>query len=227
MADAEAQLRPGVLFDVDGTLLDTNYLHVLAWWQALQETGHENISMASVHRAIGIASEELVEHLVGTEDDNTVEAHSTRYDALKDQILAFPKAAELLRACTSAGRTVVLATSGKQEDLDWMQPTIGAEEAVTGATTSAEVDAAKPAPDLLTTAIEKHRLDPDRTVVVGDTVWDIESASKASLPCIGVTCGGISRQELTEAGAVEVYDDPADLLDHFDESLLGKVQRRL
>ena len=93
--------------------------------------------------------------------------------------------------------------------------------AVLGATTSADVEAAKPAPDLLTTAVRDHKLDPERTVVVGDTVWDVEAAHKAGLACIGLTCGGISRKELEDAGAVAVYDDPADLLDHFDSSPLG------
>jgi HAD superfamily hydrolase (TIGR01509 family) len=219
--------KPGVLFDVDGTLLDTNYLHVLAWWQALRDAGHEGISMAAVHRAIGIASAELVDHLLGREDEQAVEAHSKRYEPLKDQIKPFPEAAKLLRRCSDNGLVVVLATSGKEEDLEWMQPAIGAEDAVTGATTSADVGSAKPAPDLLSVAVEQHGLDPTATVVVGDTVWDVESARRADLPCIALTCGGISRQELSEAGADEVYDDPADLLASFEKSLLGKAQRRL
>lgn len=219
--------KPGVLFDVDGTLLDTNYLHVLAWWQALRDAGHEEVSMAAVHRAIGIASAELTEHLLGEEDEQAVEAHSKRYESLKDQVTAFPRVAELLQRCSDAGLVVVLATSGKEEDLEWMQPAIGAEDSVTGATTSADVDAAKPAPDLLSVAVEQHGLDPKHTIVVGDTVWDAESARKAKLPCIALTCGGISRQELTEAGADEVYDDPADLLENFDASLLGRAQRLL
>lgn len=219
--------KPGVLFDVDGTLLDTNYLHVLAWWQAMRDAGHDDVSMAAVHRAIGIASAELVEHLLGKEDEQAVEAHSKRYEALKDQITAFPEAAELLQRCRDAGLVVVLATSGKEEDLEWMRPAIGAEDAVSGATTSADVGSAKPAPDLLSVAVEQHGLDPRATVVVGDTVWDVESARRADLPCIALTCGGISRQELTDAGADEVYDDPADLLARFEKSLLGKAQRRL
>ena len=213
--------RPGALFDVDGTLLDTNYLHVLAWWQAFRDAGHDGIEMATVHRAIGIASAELVQKVLGRDEETAVQAHSTRYEALRDQVLAFPRTAELLTACADRGLGVVLATSGQESDLEWMQPAIGAEEAVLGTTTSADVQAAKPAPDLLTTAVRDHGLDPQRTVVVGDTVWDVEAAHKAGLACIALTCGGISRQELEEAGAVAVYDDPADLLDHFDSSPLG------
>lgn len=212
-----------MLFDVDGTLLDTNYLHVLAWWQAFRDTGHDEVTMASIHRAIGIASEGLVEHLVGRPDDAAVEAHTRRYEALRDQVVAFPRTAELVEVCAKHGLTVVLATSGKEADLEWMVPAVGAGKSIAGATTSSAVDQAKPAPDLLSAAMAEHGLSPKRTVVVGDTVWDVESARRAQLPCIALTCGGISRAELLEAGAAEVYDDPADLLDRFAESLLGRV----
>jgi phosphoglycolate phosphatase-like HAD superfamily hydrolase len=104
-----------------------------------------------------------------------------------------------------------------------MRPAIGAGDAVAGATTSADVDEGKPAPDLLTVAVEQHGLDPGRTVVVGDTVWDVEAARAAGLPCIGLTCGGIGEAELREAGAVAVRADPADLLDHLDHTPLGRA----
>ena len=215
-------LAPGVLFDVDGTLLDTNYLHVLAWWQACQDTGHPEIGMWTLHRAIGIGSEELVQRVLGREDQRTVDAHSKRYEALRDQVVAFPRTAELLEACAVRGLRVVLATSGKQDDLDWMVPAIAAGDGViAGATTSADVDAAKPRPDLLQVALRDHHLDPDRTVVVGDTVWDVQAAERAGLPCVALLCGGISRAELADAGAAEVYDDPAGLLAALDRSALG------
>lgn len=216
-------LRPGVLFDVDGTLLDTNYLHVLSWWQALSDSGHEGVPMAAIHRAVGIASEGLVERLLGHEDDRAVEAHSERYAALREHVVAFPRAAQLVEACVDRGLVAVLATSGKEEDLEWMLPAIGAKQSLTGATTSSQVDAGKPSPDLLGAAIEEHHLDPARTVLLGDTVWDVEAATKAGIPCIALTCGGISEAELRDAGAVEVYDDPAALLDALDRSLLARL----
>ena len=216
-------LRPAVLLDVDGTLLDTNYLHVLAWWQAFEDSGRGPVAMSAIHRAIGIPSEGLVRHLVGEDDEKTVDAHSRRYEPLRENVQAFPKTAELLQACAGRGLAVVLATSGKEADLEWMQPAIGAEDAVTGATTSADVDEGKPAPDLLTTAMRDHRLDPERTVVVGDAVWDVEAAQRAGLPCIALACGGISAQELRDAGAAAVYDDPADLLEHLDASPIGRI----
>ena len=220
--------RPGVLYDVDGTLLDTNYLQVLAWWQAFRDTGHPDVSMADCHRAIGIASAELVGHLLGDDAPDTedvVEAKGRRYEPLRELVVAFPRVDELLAACREQGLAVVLATSGMQSDLEWMQPAIGGEDVVDGATTSADVEAAKPAPDLLQTAVADHGLDPARTVAVGDTVWDVRAARDAGLPCIALTCGGISRAELEDAGADEVYDDPADLLAHLDDSLIGRAAR--
>jgi phosphoglycolate phosphatase-like HAD superfamily hydrolase len=123
-----------------------------------------------------------------------------------------------------AGLRVVLATSGKPDDLDWMLPAIGVDDGViAGATTSADVEAAKPRPDLLQVALRDHGLDPGRTVVVGDTVWDVEAAQRAGLPCVALLGGGISRGELEEAGADAVYDDPAALLDGLDGSPIGRI----
>ncbi|PWW23297.1 HAD superfamily hydrolase (TIGR01509 family) [Geodermatophilus normandii] len=218
--------RPGVLFDVDGTLLDTNYLQVLAWWQAFRDTGHPEVSMADCHRSIGIASEELVTHLLGDDAGDTEavsDAKTRRYEPLRELVTPFPRVDELLAACRERGLAVVLATSGKESDLEWMVPAIGGEDVVDGATCSADVESAKPAPDLLQTAVDAHGLDHDRTVAVGDTIWDVQAARDAGLPVIALTCGGISRAELLEAGADEVYDDPADLLASLDDSLVGKV----
>jgi HAD superfamily hydrolase (TIGR01509 family) len=220
--------RPGVLLDVDGTLLDTNYLQVLAWWRAFRDTGHPEVSMADCHRAIGIGSAELVTHLLGDDADDVdevMEAKERRYEPLRELVVPFPRVDELLAACRDRGLAVVLATSGQQSDLEWMVPAIGGEDVVDGATTSADVESAKPAPDLLQTAVAAHGLDPARTVAVGDTVWDVRAARDAGLPCIALTCGGISRAELVEEGADEVYDHPAELLAHLDGSLVGKAAR--
>lgn len=210
----------GVLFDIDGTLLDTNYLHVLAWWRAFRDTGHGEVDMASVHHSIGLSSPDLVRRLVGHDDDATVEAHGRRFAELQPEAEALPGAGALVRTCAKAGRRVVLATSAKESDLDWMLPLIGAGDAVHGVSSSADVDRSKPSPDILEVSMREHGLDPDRTLMVGDTVWDIAAAKNARLPCLALTCGGISEIELRQAGASEVYDDPADLLAHLDGSLL-------
>jgi HAD superfamily hydrolase (TIGR01509 family) len=212
--------RPGVLLDVDGTLLDSNYLHVTAWARAFDDTGHRGVAMTAIHRSIGLSSGRLTEHLLGKEDDATVEAHGKRFAELRDLVVATPGAADLVRECHRRGLAPVLATSGAESDLEWMLPAIGAGDSVAGVTSSGDVDRSKPAPDILAVAMEQNRLDPRRTVVVGDTVWDIGSAAHAGLPCIALTCGGISEPELREAGAAEVYDDPRDLLAHLDASCL-------
>ncbi|MGR7023350.1 HAD family hydrolase [Geodermatophilus sp. URMC 62] len=220
--------RPGVLFDVDGTLLDTNYLQVLAWWRAFRDTGHDEVAMADCHRSIGIGSQELVTHLLGDDADDVDEvmaAKSRRYEPLRELVTPFPRVDDLLAACRDRGLAVVLATSGEESDLEWMVPAIGGEDVVDGTTCSADVESAKPAPDLMQTAVEAHGLDASRTVAVGDTVWDVRAARDAGLPCIALTCGGISRAELLEEGADEVYDDPADLLASLDDSLIGKLVR--
>jgi HAD superfamily hydrolase (TIGR01509 family) len=215
--------RPGVLFDVDGTLLDTTYLHVLAFWQAFGDTGHAPVPMERIHRAIGLPSKSVVRHLLGHDDEAVIEAHSRRLAPLREKAEPLPGTADLLRACADRGLAVVLVTSGAGSDLEWMLPALGARDAVTGATTSDDVEDGKPEPDPLGTAIRAHGLDPQRTVVVGDAVWDVEAARKADLPVIGLTSGGISAGELTEAGADAVYADPAELLDHLDGSPLGRL----
>lgn len=219
----DENLAAGVLFDVDGTLLDTNYLHVHAWWQALRDAGYTEVTMAQIHQAIGIGSTGLVAHLTGETSDRAIERHSEIYQDYQSQAEAFPRAADLLSQCRDAGLTVVLATSGQKADLDWMLPRIGTHDVLRGAITSGDVAASKPEPDLLTEALNEHRLDPDRTAVVGDTVWDIEAAERAGLPCVALLCGGIAEAALRDAGAVEVYADPADLFAHLGTSLLGRL----
>ncbi len=220
--------KPGVLLDVDGTLLDTNYLHTLAWWRAFRDAGVEGVTMAQVHQAVGIASAELVDTLTPDASERAkkkvIKRHNRRYAKLQDQVVSFGRADELVSRCRRAGFTVVLATSGPKSDLNWMLPAIGVEDdAIDGATTSGDVARSKPAPDLLATAIAQHGLDPARTVAIGDTVWDVRSAQDAGVAIIALTCGGIPECELTGAGADQVFDDPSDLLDRWSQSLLAEL----
>ena len=223
-----ANTSPGVLLDVDGTLLDTNYLHALAWWQAFRDAGVAGVTMADTHQAVGIASGGLVDRLAQEADPKTkrkvVKRHSKRYAKLQDQVVSFGGADHLVRRCHDAGYRVVLATSGPKSDLGWMLPAIGVGEGIlTGATTSDDVAEGKPAPDLLSTAIRQHDLDPGRTVAIGDTVWDVQAAHRAGVPLIALTCGGIARCELSDAGADEIFDSPSDLVDRWDDSLLARL----
>jgi HAD superfamily hydrolase (TIGR01509 family) len=215
---------PAVLFDVDGTLVDTNYLHTMAWWRAFRDMGQQ-LPAARVHRHIGMGSDMLMEALVGrAEWPELEEAHRRRLEELKGEIVAFPKAAELLRALAAQGVHIVLATSSNEKDVDALVAAIDADDAIGEVTSAGDVEEAKPRPDVFQAAMEKGGCDPDTTVVVGDTVWDVKAAARAGLPCICVLSGGVSRAELEEAGAVAVYDDVAALLDDLDASPLIRAR---
>jgi HAD superfamily hydrolase (TIGR01509 family) len=209
-----------VLFDVDGTLVDTNYLHALAWRRVFLEHGHPEIHTARIHRLVGMGSDELLETLFGRPRPELKPERARHFDALKADIRAFPRAADLLRAVHERGLRVVLATSAEKSDLEALLEALDADDAIDAVTSAGEVEEAKPAPDLFCVALEEAGTAPEATVVVGDTVWDVEAADRAGLRCVGVTTGGITRAELLDAGAVAVYDDVGALLDSLDDSPL-------
>jgi len=214
----------GVLFDVDGTLVDTNYLHVVAWWQAFRSQGHD-VAMTVLHRTVGQGSDQFVSSILGHDDEKVADAHSDFYGQWKHQLVAFPGAADLLRTTKKAGLSVVLATSASEAEAEHLTAAIGADDVIDVVTTKADVDASKPDPDIVQTALDKAGLRADDAVFVGDTVWDVEAASRAGVRCVCVLSGGISESELRDAGAVAVYRDVAHLLDDFDESELGRLTR--
>lgn len=224
MTDTTADDVPGVLLDIDGTLLDTVFLHTLAWVRAFRDRGHD-VASAEVQRAIGLGDEFLVPHLLGHDDPAVADGHGEHFAALREEVRALPGAADLVRACHGAGLRVVLATSGKSADLEWMLPVIGAEDLVHGSTTSEDVEASKPAPDVLLTAVQAHGLDPERSVTVGDSVWDGQSSRDAGITFVGLLSGGVSETELRRAGAVAVYSDAADLVTHLAGSPLDPSWR--
>ena len=215
--------RPAVLFDLDGTLLDTNYFHSVSWWQALREAG-EDIAMARIHPLIGMGSDQLLTELLGEEREGLGELHARYYKPFKKDIHAFPKAADLLAEVAGRGTQVVLATSSKEEDLDQLLDALGAEEGVIDEIVHGDmVGSSKPAPDIFAVALDRLDLDPAQTMVVGDTRWDIEAAAKVGLDVVCVLTGGWTRRDLTDAGAVAVYDDVAELLADLDDSPLARV----
>jgi len=215
--------RPAVLFDIDGTLLDTNYFHTVAWWSALREAG-EDIAMARIHPLIGMGSDQLLTELLGEERDGLSDLHSKYYKSYKKDLHAFPKAAELLAAVAGRGAEVVLATSSKEKDLDDLTDALGAEEGVISEIVHGDmVGASKPAPDIFAVALERLDLDPGRTLVVGDTGWDIEAATKCDLKVVAVRTGGWTSRDLADAGAVGVYEDVAQLMDELDDSPLARL----
>ncbi|MGP4000071.1 HAD family hydrolase [Streptomyces sp. 8N706] len=218
--------RGAVLFDVDGTLVDTTYLHTVTWWEAIRQAGHR-VPMSRSHRAIGMGSDHLVPHLIGEDHDpgegeRISAGHRTLYAEYWTRLAPLDGAADLLRACADRGWTVVLASSAHRDELEAMRRALGAEDAVSGVTSADDVDASKPAPDLVLQALDRAGPSAGRVVFVGDSVWDVAACERAGVPCLGVLSGGISRQELLDAGAAEVYEDPAELLDRLDDSLLAK-----
>lgn len=214
--------RPSILVDVDGTLVDTNYFHTVAWWRAFQDIG-EDVPMSTIHPLIGMGSDQLVEAALGRESQEASDGHSKHYEAFKDEIKAFPKAAHFLTQLARRGAQVILATSSDEEDLERLREAIGADDAIDGAISNGDVEQSKPAPDIFEAALKKFELDPARTLVVGDTIWDIDAASKLDVGVVGVLTGGATREQLEEAGAVAVYEDVAELLAKLDETPLGKL----
>ncbi len=221
--------KPGVLFDVDGTLVDTTYLHTVAWWEALRQYDHD-VPMAEIHRGIGMGADQILDHLLGDErdkdaDDDMTTAHDVLYGSWWERLRPLPGGKDLLEAVAGRGLAVVLASSAKENELTILRRIIGADDAVTAATSSSDAERSKPAPDILEAALAQSQVDVDRCVFVGDAVWDVKAAAKLDIPCIGLACGGTSAAELKAAGAIETYRDPADLLGNLENSAIAKLTR--
>jgi HAD superfamily hydrolase (TIGR01509 family) len=217
----------GVLFDVDGTLVDTTYLHTVAWWEALRHADHD-VPMARIHRAIGMGSDKLLDFVLGPErdraaDDKIRSEHTVLFAEYWERLRPLPGAAELLRACAARELKVVLASSASDKELAALRAALNADDVITAATSAADAPESKPAPDILQAALRKSGLPASRVVFVGDAVWDVAAAGQLDIPCIALTCGGTSRGELAGAGAVAVYDDPAGLLAALDQSPIAEL----
>jgi phosphoglycolate phosphatase-like HAD superfamily hydrolase len=199
-----------VLFDVDGTLVDTNYLHVVAWAEAFRIGGYD-VAMSDLHALIGQGSDRLVDSVLGHGDDTVVDAHADLYGARLHTLRAFEGAATLLRRTSRSGALVVLATSASGHD----------DDVIDHVSTSDDADASKPAPDIVESALSAAGKAAADCVFVGDSVWDVKAAIKAGMPCVCVETGGIGAAVLRDAGAVAVYPHVAALLADFDNSILA------
>lgn len=191
--------RGGVIFDVDGTLLDTNYLHVTAWWDAFRERGHD-VACADIHRAIGLSSEDLITRVLGHPDPSVSEAHSRYVAPYLGRMRPLAGAPDLLRATARLGLNVVLATSAKDEELDLMLDALGARDALDTVVSSGDVNQAKPHPEIVQKALEESGTDPARAVMVGDTVWDVLAAQRAACPAWGCCPAGSARKNCAAPG---------------------------
>ena len=213
----------GVIFDVDGTLVDTNYLHTVAWARSVRDAG-ESAPMASIHRLMGMGSDQLVEDLLGHANEAVADGHTRHFKGLMEEIQAFPGSTELLEEVHRRGAKVVLATSASQDQLAAMLAALDVPEGVIDHMTNKDdVEQSKPAPDIFRAAMEGSGLDCERALVVGDTIWDIRAAASCGLRVVGVLTGGTTRRDLEDEGAIAVYEDPADLLAHLDDSPLNEV----
>lgn len=213
------------IFDVDGTLTDTNHLHVVAWWEAFRQAGH-TVPMTDIHRSVGLGSGDLIERLLDADrdrgqDDAISTAHSVLYATYFDRLPAFRGAGDLLRTLDGRGWRVVLATSADGAELTALRRAIDADEAILATASSDDVERGKPAPEPVELACRLAGVDPGEAVFVGDTVWDMEAASRAGVGAVAVLSGGIPRADLERAGARTVYRDVADLLARLDDSPFG------
>jgi HAD superfamily hydrolase (TIGR01549 family) len=203
----------GMILDIDGTLVDTNYHHALAWYRAFRQHGVV-LPIWRIHRSIGMGGDQLVESLAGAEveqehGDEIRAAEGPLYMEMIEEVEPFERAKELLRDLRVRERTIVLASSAKQEEVDHYLDLLEARELVDAWTTSADVEATKPEPDLVEAALEK--VGTRDALMVGDTVWDVKAAGRAGIETIAVLSGGYSADELREAGAIEVFESIAEL----------------
>jgi HAD superfamily hydrolase (TIGR01549 family) len=206
------------LVDVDGTLVDTNYHHAVAWFRAFRDVGI-TVPVWRIHRAIGMGGDRLV---AAVTDDAVEEKHGDdlratweqRFEPMLDEIVALDGARELLVALRDLDYAVVLASSGKPEHIDHYLDMLDAKDIVDGWTTSADVESTKPAPDLLAVAMKKAP-PVDDVVTIGDSVWDCAAAGRLGVPAVAVLTGGFGEAELTDAGAVSVHEDLPALMAYF------------
>ncbi|MDR5699170.1 HAD family hydrolase [Agromyces aerolatus] len=209
-----------MLFDIDGTLVDSNYLHVEAWQHAFAELGAPTDAWR-IHRAIGEDSAHLLRSLVGERDEawnaRARALHAAFYDDLAPRLRALPGARDLLRAVTERELRAVLATSAPEEEFALLRRTLDADRWIYAHTSADDVDTAKPDPEVVAVALDRAGAEPAEAVFVGDSTWDMIAAGRAGVRAYGVRSGGVSDSELVAAGAAAVYDDPADLLEHLDE----------
>jgi HAD superfamily hydrolase (TIGR01549 family) len=214
-----------VLFDVDGTLVDSNFLHVDAWSRAFEEL-RAPVDAWRIHRAIGQDSARLLESLAGDRDEDWTsrakDLHSRYYKEQAGRLHAFGRAADLLRELSSRGIRVVLATSAPEDELEMLMEVLDAGDAIHATTNADDVATAKPEPGIIEVALERAGAAPSDALFVGDSVWDMMAAARAHVRAAAVLSGGVGPSELLEAGAVSVFDDPADLLARIDGVLSGR-----
>jgi HAD superfamily hydrolase (TIGR01509 family) len=218
--------RPVAVVDVDGTLIDSNYHQALAWYRALRSLG-ETFPVWQLHRLIGTGGDQLVSAIGGTElehraGDQARARQAEEADAMLEEMAPLPGARDLLVAITEREHRLVLASSGRESHVEACLDKLDARNLVDAWTTSADVESSKPAPELLQAALTRLGAAPDApSVMIGDSVADIEAAKRAGMPAVAVRSGGFGDDELRTAGAVAIYDTPGHLARDLDRSPLA------
>ncbi len=203
------------ILDIDGTLVDTNYQHAIAWYRAFHHHGIV-LPIWRIHRHIGMGGDQVVEALTDeqTEKDKGEDIRDTekeRYFELIDEVSVMDGARDLMKALKERGHTLVLASSAKEDEVERYLDLLDARELADGWTTSADVEETKPQPDLVSAALKRVGADAEDAVMIGDTPWDIHAARKADVGTIAVLTGGFAIEELSESGAIAVYESIVDL----------------
>jgi HAD superfamily hydrolase (TIGR01509 family) len=217
-----------VIFDVDGTLVDSNDAHTRAWVQAFADHGI-TVAYEPVRRAIGMGGEKLMPLVSGIEEDSSTgkQIAERRAQVFQDvwvpQLRPFPRTRELVQRIASDGYTLAIATSAKQEELQPLLEVAGVSDLFSLRTSSDDADRSKPDPDLVKAALERAECPAERAIMIGDTPYDVAAATRAHVRVIGFECGGWERSDLR--GAIEVYRDASELLDRYDSSLLFTLSR--
>jgi HAD superfamily hydrolase (TIGR01549 family) len=211
------------IVDIDGTLVDTNYHHAIAWYRAFRAHGFV-VQLWRIHRGIGMGGDQLVASLIGKEADaehgeGIRDAEKQAYMSVIDEVAPLEGARELLLDIKERDHRVVLASSAKADEVEHYLDLLIVRDLVDDWTTSADVDKTKPHPDLIVAAMEKAG--GDDAVMIGDSVWDCEAAKAAKVPTIGLLTGGFSDKELEEAGAAAVFESIAELRRDLDSTPLG------
>lgn len=215
--------KPAAILDIDGTLVDTNYHHAVAWFQAFRQHGHV-VPLWKIHRHIGMGGDQLIGALLSDEveaslGDDIRAAESALYLSVIEQVEPLRGARALIEDLRDRGHRVVLASSAKAKEVDHYLELLDAREIVESWTTSADVEQTKPAPDLLLAALDKLGRGP--AIMVGDSTWDCEAAQRAKLKSVAVLTGGFSSEELRTAGAAEVYGSIEELRQSLDDTPFG------
>jgi HAD superfamily hydrolase (TIGR01509 family) len=213
-----------VVLDIDGTLVDTNYQHALAWFRAFRRQGIV-LPLWRIHRHIGMGGDQLVGALTDADTDKRCgdeirEDEGKLYLELIDEVEPMEGSRELIEDLRGRGHVVVLASSAKEQEVDHYLDLLDARELANAWTTSADVEATKPQPDLIHAALKRAGGSDSEAVMVGDTPWDVRAAGRASVPTIAVRTGGFGVDELEEAGAVAVFESVSALRERLGETLL-------